>query len=109
MKNLGFLVSVSLGISAAVSAVPLIYPCTLPRVRAYCLTDPACVPAQWVSFSGGGAYVYLYQDGRAFRRMVSATACPDGTVQISFGAVSGQWLLSGEGLRDGARVSIIQE
>lgn len=108
MKKLAFLLSVSVGMSTGAATVPLLYPHTLPRAQAYCLEEPAAVPACWVHFAGGSAYVYVYQDGKAYRRMVGAVACPDGTVQLCFGVSAGDWLLSGAELSDGERVRIQQ-
>lgn len=108
MKRIGFLIAVSLGMSAGAAAVPLVYPHTLPRAQAYRLEDPASVPAGWVRFAGGCAYVYVYEEGRACRRIVGAAACPDGTVRLCFGVSSGQWLLSGESLSDGERVRVTE-
>ena len=108
MKKIAFLLSVSVGMSTGAVTVPLLYPHTLPRAQAYCLEEPATVPACWVHFAGGSAYVYVYQDGKAYRRMVGAATCPDGTVQLCFGVSAGDWLLSGAKLSDGERVCIQQ-
>ena len=101
MKKIAFLLSVSVGMSTGAVTVPLLYPHTLPRTQAYCLEESAAVPACWVHFAGGSAYVYVYQDGKAYRRMVGAATCPDGTVQLCFGVSAGDWLLAGAELSDG--------
>ena len=45
MKKLAFLLSVSVGMSTGAVTVPLLYPPTLPQAQAYCLEEPAAVPA----------------------------------------------------------------
>lgn len=106
MKRLIYLLILTPTLCLALSAVPYIFPRLIRTADAVAISEQAegiLLPSSAVTASDS---VFVFENGRAKEYYVRTEQLSDDTVRLLAGISAPQWVLIGDGLKDGEYVKI---